>query len=220
MTNEMKNQMPAVPEQRNVFERAGDEMDRGNAIIGVLLKFSKGDWLVGQDGNEIAHEELVAVVPGMVHGWVRWEGNKPAEQIMGPLVESFVPPRRSTLGYDDQTLWELGANSKPRDPWQLTVYLPMCSLDATEVFTFATGSDGGKRHAIGPLCREYGAHIRQHPDELPVVRLDQDSYAHSDRSIGRVKYPTLPVLRWVAAADYVEALTAIAGRPVKLLEKA
>lgn len=220
MTNETKNQIPAAPVQKNVFERAGDEMDRGNVIVGTLLKFSKGDWLVGQDREEMARDELVAVVPGVVHGWVRWEDNKPAEQIMGPMVEGFAPPKRSTLGHDDESQWELGANGKPRDPWQVTVYLPMCSLDTTEVFTFATSSDGGKRHAIAPLCREYGTHIRAHPNELPVVKLDQDSYAHSDRSIGRVKYPTLPVLRWVAAKEYLGALANAAGRPVKLLEKA
>jgi len=27
------------------------------------------------------------------------------------------------------------------------------------------------------------------------VKLHQDSYAHSDRSIGRVKYPELPIAR-------------------------
>jgi hypothetical protein len=213
-------QVPTVPEGRNVFECVGDVMTQGNSIIGLLLKFSKGDWLAGPDNEEMPDgTELVAVVPGTVHGWVRWEGNKPAEHIMGLLIEGFVPPPRSALGHNDQTLWEIN-NGKPRDPWQATIYMPMTSLDATCIFTFTTGSDGGRRHAIGPLCREYGAHIRQHPDELPVVKLHQDSYAHSDRSIGRVKYPEFPIMRWEKADEYLAAIAEATGRTLKLLENA
>jgi hypothetical protein len=214
-------QVPAVPENRNVFECAGDALTQGSAIIGSMMKFSKGDWLAGPDGEEINDEtELVAVVPGTVHGWVRWEDMRPAEQVMGLLIEGFVPPERSTLGHNDKSAWETDAAGKPRDPWQPTVYMPMVSIDGEAVFTFTTSSDGGRRHAIGPLCKEYGGHIRQHPDELPIVKLHQDSYAHSDRSIGRVKYPELPIIRWTKADKYLAAVANAAGRPLKLLENA
>ena len=213
-----KKRFPTVPENRNVFETAGDAMTQGTAVIGDLLKFSKGDWLAGFDNEEMPNgTELVAVVPGIVHGQVRWEDNRPVEQIMGPMVEGFVPPARSTLGYDDKTKWEV-SGGKPRDPWSPTIYLPMVSIDATRVFTFSTNTDGGKRHAIGPLCKDYGSHVRQHPDELPIVRLDQGSYEHTDRSIGRVKYPEMPWVRWVKAEKYLAAISKAAGRPVKLLE--
>jgi hypothetical protein len=211
--------LPTVPGSRNVFEAVGDAMARGGAIIGSLLKFSKGDWLAGPDGEEIAAgTELVAVVPGTLDGWVRWEDNRPVEQIMGLLVEGFVPPVRSTLGHDDKSVWEIDAAGKPRDPWQPTIYMPMSSLNAEKVFTFTTSSDGGRRHAVGPLCKEYGGRIRQHPDELPIVKLHQGSYLHSDRSIGRIKYPELPASRWVKADKYLAAVADVAGRPLKLLE--
>jgi hypothetical protein len=224
MSKEVKvvqsEQVPTVPETRNVFECTGDAMTKSNGIIGSLLKFSKGDWLVGRDEEEIEDgTKFVAVVSAIVHGWVRWENNKPAEQIMGPLAEGFVPPARSTLGHNDESKWETDrSGGKPRDPWQMTIYLPMVSLDGESVYTFSTGTDGGKRYAIGPLCQEYGSHVRQHPDELPVVKLHQDSYAHSDRSIGRVKVPELPAVHWVKADKYVAALAAAAGQSLKLLE--
>jgi hypothetical protein len=194
-------------------------MTQGGHIVGALLKFSKGDWLAGPDSEEIAGgTELVAAVPGTAHGWVRWEDNRPVEHHMGLLIEGFVPPERSTLGYNDKTLWEIDGGGKPRDPWQKTIYLPMASVDAATVYTFSTGTDGGRRHVIGPLCKEYGSHIRQHPDELPIVKLGQDSYLHSDRSIGRVKYPEMPVVRYVKADKYLAAIAEVAGRPLKLLE--
>jgi hypothetical protein len=224
MSNEIKirtDAVPTVPGDRNVFERYADGAGGGGGvIIGQLLKFSKGDWIAGRDGEELENQELVAVVPGLLCGWVHWENSSPIEQVMGPLSEGFVPPRRAELGYTDPAKWETDAAGKRRDPWQESVYLPMISLDAESVFTFTTSSDGGRRHAIGPLCREYGSHIRQKPGELPIVKLGQDSYLHSDRSIGRVKYPLFPIERWIDGAKYLDAVAAVAGRSIKLLENA
>jgi len=95
--------------------------------------------------------------------------------------------------------------------------LPVVTVDAETVFTFATSSDGGRRRAIAPLSREYGNHIRQNPNEIPVIGLEQDSYLHPDRSIGRVKYPLFPVKRWVKADPYLAAVTALTGKSLKLL---
>jgi hypothetical protein len=132
---------------------------------------------------------------------------------MGLLAEGFRPPPRSQLGCLDESLWEIDESSgRPRDPWQMTIYLPMVSVDAAKVYTFSTTSDGGRRHAVAPLCRAYGQRIRLHPDELPIVRLDQDSYQHSVKSYGRVKYPLLPIESWTAADKYLAAVATAAGR--------
>jgi len=90
------------------------------------------------------------------------------------------------------------------------------TINGETVYTFATSSDGGRRRAVAPLCREYGTHIRQHPDELPVIGLEQDSYQHPDRSIGRVKYPLFPVKRYVKADPYLAAVTTLTGKSLKL----
>jgi hypothetical protein len=223
MSNEKKDdkRLPTIPGGRNVFEAAGDAMTQGGVIVGKLLKFSKGDWVAGPDSEEIPNgTELVAVIPGIASGWQRWEDNRPVEQIMGLLIEGFVPPARSTLSHTDKSTWPIDGNGKPRDPWQPTIYAPMATVDAATIYTFTTSSDGGKRHAIGPLCKDYGNHIRHAPDELPVVKLDQDSYLHTDRTIGRVKYPEMPIARWVKAEKYLAAVAEAAGRPLKLLESA
>jgi hypothetical protein len=152
---------------------------------------------------------------GLVHGWIRW-GN-PIEHAMGLLIKGFTPPSRDALGYHDKAAWELDAKGEPRDPWQQGLYLPMVTIDGKSVFTFSTTSDGGRRRAVAPLCREYGHHIRQHPDEIPIVRLEQGSYQHPDRSIGRVKFPLFPVDRWVKAEHYLTAVATITGRSLNLL---
>ena len=55
------NQMLATTD-KNVFEVFADEIDT-QRIIGTLLKFTKGDWLIGRDGEECPEKELVAIVP-------------------------------------------------------------------------------------------------------------------------------------------------------------
>jgi hypothetical protein len=153
----------------------------------------------------------------MLQGWVRWEDNYPVEHRVGLLLEGFVPAARATLGYDDQEQWALDSKNKPRDPWQEVVYLPMITVNAEKVYTFTTTSDGGRRRAIVPLCREYGDHIRQHPDEVPIIGLGQDSYMHPDRSIGRVKHPVFPINKWVKADPYLAAVLTLTGKSLKLL---
>jgi hypothetical protein len=200
--------------------RAGSDADGvdSSRIVGALLKFSKGDYLVGPDGEDCQEKELVAVISEMIHGWIRWEDNRPVEQVMGRVADGFVPPERSTLSHTDPSTWELDANGKRRDVWQRGAYLPMLTVDAQTVYTFTTSSDGGRRRAVGPLCGEYGQHIRQHPDELPIIGLEQDSYQHPDRSIGRVKYPLFPIKRWVKADKYIAALVAATGRSTRQIE--
>jgi hypothetical protein len=211
--NEDDNKVPLVP-GKNPFEDYADRVDN-QMLLGRLLKFTKGDWLIGRDGEECPHKELVALMPGLMHGWLRWEDNLAVEHIMGLLMEGFVPPARDTLGYTDKTTWELN-DDKPQDPWSQGVYLPMITINGETIYTFATSSDGGRRRAIAPLCREYGNRMRQHPDELPVVGLEQDSYQHPNRSIGRVKYPLLPIKQWVKAEPYLAAVMTLTGKSLKL----
>jgi hypothetical protein len=205
-----------ITTDKNVFEAYADDIDN-QMIAGDLLKFSKGDYLIGRDNEECPEKELIALVPGLVHGWIRWADNHPIEHVMGLLTEGFAPPSRDALGHLDKAMWELDAKGEPRDPWQQGLYLPMATANGERIFTFSTSSDGGRRRAVAPLCREYGQRIRQHPDEIPVVRLEQNSYQHSDRSIGRVKYPLFPVNRWVKAEPYLAAVATITGRSLSLL---
>ena len=92
------------------------------------------------------------------------------------------------LGDLNKDSWERDSEGEPRDPWQFTNHLPMDRVDDSKAFTFVTSSKGGLG-CIGELCKEYGKHVRQHPDEEPVIEIDVGSYLHRDRSRGRVKYP-------------------------------
>src|SRR6185503_20383716 len=87
-----EEKLPAVsqPDENgiNPFEEIGQQAPR--RIIGQLLKFSKGDYLYGQENDELPMgSKLIANMDQLLRGWIKWADNKPAEQVMGLVVEGF-----------------------------------------------------------------------------------------------------------------------------------
>src|SRR6185312_12370011 len=157
----------------NYFQSYGDQVSQ-RSIVGKLLKFSKGDFLVGEDNEEVEEgTQYVANMDELMVGWIRWQGSKPTDQIMGRVSEGYQAQRRSELGDDDKTKWEVDEQGRERDPWQFSNYLilktPGQSGDDA-LFTFTTSSRGGL-NAIGELCKSYGKAMRQRPDELPIIAI-------------------------------------------------
>lgn len=204
---EHKSGALAVPD-RNFFEAYADAADQ-NRIVGDLLKFSKGEYLAGQNGDEIAEgTELVANMGELMVGWVRWEGGKPTDMQMGRVAEGFDPPRRADLGDTDEDEWERDEQTgQPRDPWQKTNYLILKEPDGDKLYTFATSSKGGLG-AVAALCKAYGKQMRQRPDDYPVVALNVDSYRHPNKAYGKIFTPKLDVVGWTDKASIEDALAA------------
>lgn len=191
----------------NPFEAYGEAVSQ-RSIVGKLLKFSKGDYLVGENNDEMEEgTELIANMDELMVGWIRWQDNKPSEQIMGRVAKSFQPPKRHELGDNDKEAWEVDDQGEPRDPWQLSNYLLMKEPGGEELYTFTTASRGGL-NAIGELCKAYGKAMRQRPDEFPIVILKVGSYQHSNKAYGRIKYPIFEISGWAAKAEFEQALAA------------
>ena len=180
---------------------------RSTSIVGKLLKFSKGDWMAGEN-NEIIHAgtQFVANIDELLVGWIRWEDMKPAEQIMGKVVEGYQPKRRADLGHTDKTLWDTDDRGEPRDPWQLTNYMLMQGTadNEEELYTFTTSSKGGLG-SVGRLCRAVGeAQQRGKTGVFPVVEIGSDSYPHPNKSYGLIKYPTFKIVGWVDKGAFLQ----------------
>jgi hypothetical protein len=205
----------------NFFEQYAEATNR-NAIVGDLLKFSKGHYTSGQDDKPVKEgTQLVANMDELMVGWVKWEGGKPADQIMGKVVEGYVPPKRNTLGDTDESQWEIDEQSRqPRDPWQLTNYLIFKEPAGDQLYTYATSSKGGI-NAIGKLCGTFGKHMRAKPDEFPIVSLGVDSYRHPNKAYGLIFTPKFDVTGWTSKAAFAEALaTEAAEQAAKAADKA
>jgi hypothetical protein len=185
-----RNQQVAAPTDLNWAEEYGSEAFQSN-IIGKLLKFNKGEWLAGQDEEEVpTGTEFVAAVHLLQSGWMRWEDSAPVEIIMGLRADGFRPPARETLGFTDKKLWgEL--NGQQIDPWRRTDLLLLADPKTREVYTFSPMSDGGLG-ATKALTKEYGAHMRDAPKDIPVVKLGSTWYKHA--KFGKVYKPVLEVV--------------------------
>lgn len=181
-------------------------------IIGSLMKFSKGDYLAGEEAKPIEIGTTVtANVDELMCGWIRWQGGKPTEQQLVRVGDGVSPERREALGDDDPTQWEADNNGQPKDPWAFVNYLPLLAADGT-LYTFTTSSRGGLG-AVGDLARRYARHRRKHPDVYPLVALDVDSYKHQNKAYGIIKVPQFTPAGWQDKAVFNEAL-AVAGLSV------
>lgn len=182
----------ATQEGYDPFAAYGQEAASGS---GNYLKFSKGEWLLGQNDDEIALGRMLAGnMSELSIGWIRWQDGKPAERRMGLLAQGHKPEARDALGYTDQTLWEVGDDGKAKDPWNFTNELPLADPETGEQMTFSASSKGGIG-AIGNLCKAYGKEYRAQGSKVPVIELGRDSYKHS--TYGKTYVPVLTISKWV-----------------------
>jgi hypothetical protein len=179
----------------NPFEIYADAV-APRTIVGRLLKFTKGDFVVGEAGEAIPQNtEFMMLMDEALCGWCKWEDSKPVEHKMGRIADNFIPPQRAALGDVDKMAWEEGADGKMRDPWQFTNYIPMKREPDGELFTFAATSRGSL-NAVGDLCRQYARHARKHPDQYPVVKLFTGTYEHKVKAYGKIAFPIFTIVGW------------------------
>jgi len=185
----------------NFFQKYG-RAATSRSIVGRLLKFTKfGEFRAGQEEEEIKRgTKLAAAMDTLQVGYVLWQDNRPADAVMGRVVDGFVPPKRETLGHLDKSRWESFDDGRPRDPWQFSNQIVFVGQESGEQFTFSTSSRGGL-DAIGQLCLEHGKRIRQKPDEVPIIALEVGSYQHSNRAYGEIRFPIFRVVGSMPAKD-------------------
>jgi hypothetical protein len=115
-------------------------------IVGTLLKFAKGDWLLGQEEEEVEEgRQFTVVMNELLIGWQRWEDKKPTASHLGKLAEGFKPPPREELGDEDEDLWDKDSSGNLQDPWQRTNILLLrnpgkSGTDDEDLFTLPMSS--------------------------------------------------------------------------------
>jgi hypothetical protein len=187
-----------APSDLDYFQLYGEQASQ-RPIVGRLLKFNKGDWLAGENQDEIpTGTRLVVSMETLKVGWVKWLDSRIEQDLTGLVCEGFRPQKRADLGDTDEALWEIDDDEKPRDPWTFSNTIVMASADDPEdLYTYSTSSKGGL-NAVGDLCKTYSAEARlAHCDELPIIELGADSYNHPNKQFGRIKFPTMSIVGWV-----------------------
>ena len=161
----------------------------------TLLKFSgdNGAWTIGKkpDLVDCNGRRLVADVPDMMHGHLKFDDNVPIYDLCH--VDSDVAPRpREALGDLDKSLWRNGTE----DPWRWIAALPLFDLQTHEILLFTTSSMGGL-DATGVLSEAYADNVEMHPEDvnrLPVIELGSDSYVNSKGK--KIFNPIFDIVGW------------------------
>jgi hypothetical protein len=170
---------------------------------GDFLKFSKVEWVRGQNSDEVAlGTRLAANMAELSIGWIRWGDGKPLERKLGLLAQGHKPEARDALGFANQTEWETDKEGKPIDPWSFTNELPVADPETGEQMTMSMSSKGGIG-AIGNLCKAYGKEYRQCEGLIPIIELGRDSYVH--REYSKVYVPVVTIVDWVENGSVPDA---------------
>lgn len=178
------------------------EAATGRRFRGELLKFAQGIWTVGVDGKNIPiGTEVIVAMSTLKAGWTCWRNGSVVDEAMGLVADGYQAPERAELGDLDQEMWDLGADDKPRDPWQKTFHVEVSPKDDPSViWTFTTSSWGGQS-AIGSLSTDWARKIRHCPNAQPIVELDVGFFQIKGKShLGRIKKPMLSLVGWHEAA--------------------
>jgi hypothetical protein len=205
MTTNVPAPLPqSAPAQLTALEKYGRS---GGDLFGDLLKFSgkTGAWTAGAQGIEVPiGTQLVAILPEMLAGYVKWSDGELVEQALVPVTEAYDPKAlRVSLGDTDRDKWAQGEDGQHGDPWKEAAYLPLKNLKTGAEYTYSTSSLGGVR-AVKKLVATYAWQLRAAPEttanHLPVVELGARSYKHADRKRGTIFNPMLTGIDWVPAS--------------------
>ena len=78
--NEVAKAEPTPANDADAFEYYADTV-APRFIVGELVRFSKGDWLVGEEEIIPVDTVVVPILDGLLAGHVHWSGGKPTEQV-------------------------------------------------------------------------------------------------------------------------------------------
>ncbi len=116
--------------------------------------------------------------------------NKPIEHRITSAGQ--IHPGRDDLPDQDDSLWPLGLDGEPADPWRDTRYLYLVNPRTGADYTFITDSYGGRK-GVGSLKSKIMNVRMAHPGALPVVKC---TTAPFKTSYGMKKRPEFEVIDW------------------------
>lgn len=156
---------------------------------GLFLRFTKqGEWLFGQDQDDVEEGERFAVNPmSFTNGYIGWENGAVVGEHMCSVMDG-MPCSQADL--------EPITGKGQSDGWSAQLGLSMKSLDEDEPLElrYNATSRGGKQ-AIGTLADEISARMLEDANScVPIIELDADSYKH--KQYGKIFTPILSVVAW------------------------
>jgi len=166
----------------------------------TLLNYKKGDWDIKEEKVPLG-TEFVAFIDQLSKGYIKFNEDGPPNLLIAKVTARKV--KREECGDVDEAEWDTDpATGNPKDPWQLTMQLPMSPLERIGEMVVFSAISGGALSAVANLCDTY--HNARRKNVLPIVSLRTSSYKH--KKFGTVHVPILKLVRWhQTAPDPVES---------------
>jgi hypothetical protein len=182
--------LPAVgsTETENILDAA-----KQDAGYEALLKFRKGDFLIGDEPLSLG-TEFIAHVIGWTKCWIKFVDGEVADRRVYRIALGERPPERDELDDLDQGNWPEGLGGRPADPWSLQYLLPLERTSNGEVVIFTTSSFGGRR-AVADLCAAYARRVAKNAaGGQPIVKLGKVEMP--TKRFGKVPRPHFEIVGW------------------------
>ena len=176
---------------------------REDAGFEKILKFKKGDYLIGDDEIALGTEYL-AHAQAWAKCWIKFLDGEVVERKMYRVALGEKPPDREELDDHDKGNWPEGLDGKPADPWVHQYLLPLESPSSGEVVIFVTSSFGGRR-AVADLCATYAKRAAKSPNcGQPLIKLAVTDMP--TKKFGKVPRPLFEIADWDEAASGIEVM--------------
>ena len=198
MTTQISKATKNVPAQRSTEAENILGAAREDAGFEKLLKFKKGEFLIGEELVPLGTEYIAHVV-GWTKCWIKFVDGEVADRKPYRVAYGEQPPEREDLGDLDRDTWPDGLDGKPADPWVLQYLVPLENLSSGEIVVFVTPSTGGRR-AVADLCAAYAMRVAKKPNSgQPIIRLRET--AMPTRRYGKVPRPYFEIFGWDESSD-------------------
>jgi hypothetical protein len=205
MTKE--NTSTELVERTNNALPANIESEEADNILGAaqedarerILKFRKGDFLIGEEGVPLG-TEFLAHTAAWTKCWIKFSDGRVSDRKLYRVARGERAPERDELGDLDQGRWEAGPDGKLSDPWVLQYLVPFENLENGDVVVFATPSIGGKQ-AIADLCMAYSRRVKKGHRGQPIVKLSKADMP--TKLYGKVPRPSFQIVGWDEAAGEI-----------------
>jgi hypothetical protein len=157
-----------------------------------MLKFTKGDFFVGDDQVPLGTEYLAHCV-AWTKCWIKFVDKKLVAKKMYRVSRGERPLDRNDLD-------EIEKANTDEDPWSFQYMLPLENMESGEVLIFTSSSIGGRR-AVSELCNAYAKRKLNGRDGQPIIKLAADEM--NTKNFGKVPRPDFEIVGWDDMTDDV-----------------
>jgi hypothetical protein len=193
----MENQLAETENGNAVITNSATEADnilsavKEDAGFGKVLKFKKGEYLIGDDLISLG-TEFLAHAAAWTKTWIKFVDGKVADRKLYRVAHGEKAPERENLDGLD-LIGQKDADGLSVDPWVFQYLVPLENLSSGELVIFVTPSVGGKQ-AVRELCDAYAKRVKRGQHGQPIVQLAVTEMP--SKKYGKVQRPNFEIVGW------------------------